>query len=186
MGQYLAIGIATQLSISKEETAKAKIGIEEVKQKMQQTLHFSADIYDFSEEKGYWSWTLKKAIWEAELFAFLKTIYPLLYLDKGYADYEEVLKKLAESEPSLWLEIAEGKSFSSFQIDKYGENERLYFNEKPFQPKISVSTESVALAMEGKIMMEVYGGLFNFFQLCIQKTFPDFKMSKAIRVYITG
>jgi hypothetical protein len=186
MGQYLALGITTKLTVSKEEAAEVKISLDEVLQKMQQTLHFSSDIYDFSEEKGYWSWTLKKAIWEDELLNFLKTIYPLLYLDKGYEDYEEVLEKLSQYEASSWLEIAEGKSFSSFQIDHYGEDERLYFNDKPFRPKIKVSLESVALAMEGKIMMEVYGGFFNFFKLCIQKAFPDYQISKAIRVYITG
>ena len=102
MGQFLAMGIATQLAVSKEKAEKEKITLEEVLQKMQQTLHFTADIYDFSEEKGYWTWTLKKKIWE------------------------------------------------------------------------------------GKIVMEEYGGLFNFFRLCFQKAFPEFQMSKALRVYITG
>lgn len=186
MGQYLAIGITTRLSISKDEATKAKISFEEVLQKMQHTLYFAPDIYDFSEEKGYWLWILKKAIWEAELFNFLKTIYPMLHTEKGYSDYEKALVKLSETNPSTWLELANDKSFSSFQIDKYGENERLYFNEKPFIPKITVSLESVALAMEGKIMMETYGGFFNFFKICIQKAFPNSQISKAIRVYITG
>ena len=186
MGQFLAMGIATQLAVSKEKAEKEKITLEEVLQKMQQTLHFTADIYDFSEEKGYWTWTLKKKIWEGELFNFLKAIYPLLYVDKQHTDYEEVLGKLSETPASSWLELAEGKSFTSFQLDEYGENERLYFNEKPFRPKITVNFDSVALAMEGKIVMEQYGGLFNFFRLCFQKAFPEFQMSKALRVYITG
>lgn len=186
MGQYLAIGITTSLSISKEEATKAKISLEEALQKMQQTLNFSAEIYDFSEEKTFWLWSLKKEIWESELLNFLKTIYPQLYNNKAYTDYEEVLQTLSEKDAPKWLELAEDKSFSSFQIDDYGENDRLYFYEKPFQPKISVNSKSVMLAMEGKIMMEVYGGFFKFFMLCVQKAFPNFQMSKAIRVYITG
>lgn len=186
MGQYLAIGITTRLTISKEEATKAKISFEEALQKMQQTLNFSADIYDFSEEKTYWLWSLKKEIWECELLHFLKTIYPLLYINKAYTVYEEVLKALSETAAQNWLKLAEDKSFSSFQIDEYGESERLYFDEKPFQPKISVNSKSVILAMEGKIMMEVYGNFFKFFMLCVQKAFPNFQISKAIRVYITG
>ncbi len=186
MGQYLAIGISTKLTVSTAAAVKVKISIEDVLQKMQQTLHFSADIYDFSEEKGYWTWTLKKDIWEGELLHFLQTIYPLLYLNKEYTDYDEVLDKISQSQASSWLELAKNKEFTAFQIDKYGEDEYLYFEEKPFQPKLTVGLESVALAMEGKIMMETYGRFFTFFNLCFQKAFPDFQMSKAIRAYITG
>lgn len=186
MGQFLAMGIATQLAVSKEKAEKEKITLEEVLQKMQQTLHFTPDIYNFSEEKGYWIWELKKEIWEGELLNFLKVIYPLLYVNKQHTDYEVVLEKLSETPASSWFELAEDKSFTSFQLDEYGENERLYFNEKPFRPKTTVGFDSVALAMEGKIAMEEYGKFFNFFALCFQKAFPTFQLSKAIRVYITG
>lgn len=186
MGQYLAIGITTRVSVSKESADKAKITFEEVLQKMQQKLHFSADIYDFSEQNGSWLWELKKEVWEAELSDFLKTIYPMLYTEKKYANYDEVLDKIYQTQSSTWLDIAKDKSFVAFQIDKYGESDYLYFDEKPFSPKVVVNYTSVALAMEGKIIMETYGGFFNFFILCFQKAFPNFQLSKAIRVYITG
>ena len=186
MGQFLAIGIATEFTVSKEKAEKGKITLEDVLQKMRQSIHFTPEIYDFAEENGHWKWTLKKQVWETGLLDFLKEIYPLLYADKSSADYEDVLKKLAEKPPASWLKVAEDKSFESFQLDEYGESERLYFNEKPFQPKITVGFDSVALAMEGKISMETYGALFNFFVCCVQKSFPAFQLSKAIRVYITG
>lgn len=186
MGQYLAIGIATQLTVSKEKAEKAKITLEEVLQKMQQTFHFSPDIYDFSEERGYWEWTLKKQIWEKELPGFLAAIYPMLYGNKQGRDFENVLKRLHEKPASGWMELAEFNSFTAFQLDKYGEDKYLYFEEKPFLPTLPVGFVAVALAMEGKIIMETYGTLFNFFARCIQETFPIFQLSKSVRVYITG
>jgi hypothetical protein len=186
MGQFLALGIATRFYISKEKVEKEGLTLEDVLDKMQQNLHFAPDICDFSEEKGYWNWRLKKQIWEAELLDFLKEIYPLAYTDRSYADFEEVLKKLAETPSSSWLELANDKRFESFQFDRYGESERLYFNEKPFRPTVTVGFESVILAMEGKIIMETWGMLFNFFALGFQRAFPTYQLSKAIRMYITG
>lgn len=186
MGQFLALGIATRFSVSKEEAEKGKLALTDVLPKMQQTIHFAPDIYDFSEEKGYWTWTLKKTVWEGELLIFLKEIYPLLYVNKSYADFDDVLQKLAETPASSWRELAAGRSFESFQLDEYGESTRLYFEEKPFRPTLSVGFDGVILAIEGKIAMETWGKLFNFFALSFQKAFPAFQLSKAVRVYITG
>lgn len=186
MGQFLAVGITTNLSISKEKAEKEKITLDEAIQNLNQNKHFLPEIYDFTDEKGLWKWSLKQEIIEAELLDFLKALYPLLYISKKYTDYDEVLEKLSQTNASSWIELANAKSFESFQIDEYGESERLYFDEKPFQPKLTVDFTSIALAMEGKIMMEVYGGLFNFFKISLQKAFPEFQLSKALRVYISG
>lgn len=186
MGQFLAVGISTKLIVSKEKAEKGDLSLDEVLQKMKQSIHFHPSIYDFSDEDGYWRWNLKKQIWEEELLGFLNEFYPLLNINKSYTDFEDVLKKLAEIPTSDWLELAENKSFSSFQFDEYGENEWLYFEEKPFRPKISIGFDSVLLELEGKIIIESWGKLFNLFAFSIQKAFPTFQLSKAIRVYITG
>lgn len=186
MGQYLAVGISTKISISIEEVEKQKITLEETLQKMQQSFHFAPDIYDFAEEKGVWKWVLKKEIWEGELFNFLKVFYPLVYTNKKDSDYIDVLEKFSQTQANTWLELAVEKSFEAFQMDNYGEDERMYFDEKAFKPKLIVSFTTVALTMEGKIIMETYGRLFNFFKYCVQNNFKEFQISKAIRVYITG
>jgi hypothetical protein len=186
MGQYLAMGIATSVAISKEKAEKEKLTLEEVIQKMQNTLYFAPEIYDFTEEKTYWVWTLKKQIWEKELLSFLKVLYPLFYTGRNSGDYVEVIEKLGKEPPATWLLLAGDKPFEAFQLDEYGEYGQLYFDDKPFKPNLKVSYECIALATEGKIAMETYGQFFSFFMLCFQKAFPKFQLSKAIRVYITG
>lgn len=186
MGQYLAVGLITKLSVSKKQAEKAKITLDEAVQNLTQNTHFRAEVYDFSAEEETWVWTLKKEIWESELYDFLKIIYPLLYINKEYADYDEVIEKLSQTDPTSWMELANKKSFTAFQMDKYGASEWLSFDEKPFKPELTVNYISVALAMEGKIMMETYGSMFNFFKICVQKSFAEFQLSKAIRIYITG
>lgn len=185
MEQFLAIGIATQFTVSKEKAEKGKIALEDVLQKMQEIIHFAPEIYDFAEESGHWKWTLKKQVLETELLDFLSEIYPLLYADKSYTGYEDVLKKLAGKPPASWLNVAEDKSFESFKMDRYGENECLSFDEKRFQPKFSLAFDCITLCREGKISMETYGLLFSFFVRSVQKSFPIFQLSKSIRVYIT-
>ncbi len=186
MGQYLAMGIMTRVATSKEKANKEHIQLETVLQKMQQTFHFAPELYDFTDHANYWVWELKKDIWEPELSSFLKEVYPLLYAQQSSTDCDDVLEKLSSTPASSWLQIAKEKSFEAFQFDEYGEGEYLHFKELTFQPTLKVSVESVALAMEGKIVMEVYGQLFHFFQYCFQKTFSSFQLSKAIRLYITG
>lgn len=187
MGQYLAMGIMTQVATSKEKARKDNIQLDTALQKMQQTFHFTPELYDFTDDANYWVWQLKHDIWEGELLPFLKEVYPILfYMQHSSTDYEGVLKKLSSEPATSWLDIAKDKRFEAFQFDEYGEDEYLYFKELNFQPTLKVSIESVALAMEGKIVMEAHGQLFHFFQHCFQKTFTSFQLSKAIRFYITG
>ena len=180
MGQFLAIGLATEIGINKSEADKAELTLEQLLERMQHDLHYVPEIYTAIEEDGYYQFFLNEEILHAELLPFLKTFYPLLYSNPAY--YEGALEKLAAMPPAEWLQWAQGKPEESFQFDEYGMGDSLTVN----HARIRVSYDAVLLSMEGKISMETYGRQFTFVKYAMMQTFQQFRLAGALRMYITG
>ena len=112
MGQFLAIGLATEIGINKSEADKANLDLQQLQKHMQQGLHYVPEIYTATEKDGYYHFSLNEGIFHEELLPFLKIFYPLLYSKPAY--YEYVLEKLADMPPTEWLKWAEGKPEEAF------------------------------------------------------------------------
>ncbi len=180
MGQFLAIGLATEIGINKAEADKADLTLTQLQERMQQDLHYAPDIYNATEKDGYYHFHLNEEILHRELLPFLKTFYPLLYSDPAY--YERVLEKLADTPPSEWLNWAQGKPEEAFQFDEYGTRDYLRVKHSD----IAVSYDTVLLSMEGKIGMETFGRQFTFVNYAMMQAFQQFRLAGALRMYITG
>ena len=180
MGQFLAIGLATEIGIKKSEADKADLTLEQLQERMQHDLHYAPDIYTATEEDGYYQFFLNEEVFHAELLPFLETFYPLLYSNPAY--YEGALKKLASMPPAEWLQWAQGKPEEVFQFDEYGTRDYLTVN----HTDICVSYDALLLSMEGKISMETYGRQFTFVKYAMMQTFRQFRLAGALRMYITG
>ena len=180
MGQFLAIGLATEVGINKSETDKAGLTLEQLQERMQHDLHYVPDIYNATEKDDYYHLLLNEEIFAAELLPFLKTFYPLLYSDPAY--YDDILEKLAAMPPSEWLKWAQGKPEEAFQFDEYGTRDYLSVQ----HTRIPVSYDALLLSMEGKIGMETYGRQFSFVKYAMMQTFQEFRLAGALRMYITG
>lgn len=180
MGQFLAIGLVTKIKVEKAKVQQAQMSVGELQEKIQQKYGFNADLYELIENEEVYEFELKKEILFEQLLPFLKTIYPLLYDESIY--YDSILEKLGSMSSSQWMEFVRRESEEAFQFDKYGECDCL--TEKFIDIKIYY--ESLILSMEGKILMETYGQLFQFFKLTMMQTFKEFSLASALRVYITG
>jgi hypothetical protein len=181
MGQYLAVAIATKMTIHTSTALKRALTPQDVIK----TLGGKVDIYDFAETKDAWTWTIKQSVVEAELLPFLETIYANLY-GVGSSDYEDVLARLRELPPAEWLTFTENEGFEAFQANDYGESYTLSVPDKSRSTEIEMNEQSIILALEGKISMECYGQLFGFFQTAIQEQFKAFQLGQTLRVFITG
>jgi hypothetical protein len=182
MGQILGIGIITKCNVSKKKLREHDITKDELIAKMMSDIHFEPTIYDLEETEEFYFFTLKSSVIETQLLSFLEKFYPLVY--SGQDDFEDTLKKLKESEPNTWLELAERKHSEVFQLDVYGMPMYLYFD-KSFNPRVVVDQKAILLSLEGT-MMEEYGRQFNFLRYCMQQAFPEFSIAKALNVYISG
>ncbi|MCI5130698.1 MAG: hypothetical protein D3904_04080, partial [Candidatus Electrothrix sp. EH2] len=168
MGQFLAVGLVTEIRINKSKADKADLTLDQLQERMQHDLHYAPQIYTATEKDGYYRFLLNEDILHSELLPFLKTFYPLLYSNPAY--YEDVLKKLADMPPSEWLKWAESEPEEAFQFDEYGTRDYLSVN----HTDIPVSYDAAILSMEGKIVMETFGRQFTFVKYTMMQTFRQF------------
>lgn len=184
MGQYLAIGLSTHISVSRQEVEKAQWTQEELIAQMQNDLKLPLDNYQLEAGETKWVWTLRPDLLASELIPFLQGLYPALYPQEGGEnDSEAVLRGLTERPPDQWMRWAEGKPHYSFQADRYGTSDYLSAN---FGRRVGVHYLDILLSMEGKIMMEEYGRQFRFWQQCMVNRFAEFALARSLRIYLTG
>jgi len=180
MGQFLAIGLATQLRIKKSEVDKAQLNRKQLQEQMKQEIYYDSEIYVASEHDDYYYFTLNDVLFQSQLLSLLHSLYPLLYTN--VAEYEHILHKLHAMPPSEWVLWAKGKPEEAFQFDRYGMCDYL----KADHVVMSINYESLLLSMEGKVMMETFGRQFNFLKYTMMQTFQQFSLAGALRIYITG
>nr|VFJ55161.1 MAG: hypothetical protein BECKFM1743C_GA0114222_101522 [Candidatus Kentron sp. FM]VFJ76543.1 MAG: hypothetical protein BECKFM1743A_GA0114220_109311 [Candidatus Kentron sp. FM]VFK09202.1 MAG: hypothetical protein BECKFM1743B_GA0114221_100983 [Candidatus Kentron sp. FM] len=180
MGQFLAIGLATRISANKAKADKAGLDREQLQEEMRKKFYYAPEIYVAIDQGEYYEFMLKDDILHAQLIPFLREIYPLLYDRPVY--YRDIIEKLEKTPPAEWLLWAEGKPEEAFQIDEYGEQDYLEKNDSD----VYINYHSLLLSMEGKIFMETFGRQFNFFKYTMMRTFKQFSLSGALRIYITG
>ena len=184
MGQFLATGLVTKMSVSKQKMEKGKITLDEIREKLENNFHYDLSIFDEKEEDEYIVWSLNNKLMEKELIPFLKKfLYKINYYTQNT---DNVIRELENNTADKWLEIAENRSLEYFQIDEYGEDEYIYFANKDFRPSIKINSTSIMFSAEGKIIMEEYGTQFNFYKYCMVQTYKEFKIASALRIYITG
>jgi len=184
MGQYLAIGLSTHISVRRQELEQAQWTQEELIARMQDDLNLSLDTYQLDARAEELVWALRPDLLASELIPLLRALYPALYPQPGGEnDSEAVLQGLAERPPDQWLTWAEDKPHYSFQADRYGTSDYLSAG---FGRRVGVHYRDLMLSMEGKVLMEEYGRQFRFWQQCMAARFADFALARALRIYLTG
>ena len=158
MGQFLAVGLVTKMTVEKSEAEKADMDLDLVKERLNKDLYFDTAIYDVSEGEGYYRFLLNEQVFQTQLIPLLKDLYPLLYPNSG--SYFGVIEKLATMPPAEWLTWADDLPEEAFQVDKYGEWDYIENGHKSAR----VYFRALMLSAEGKIMMETYGRHFSFWK----------------------
>jgi hypothetical protein len=184
MGQYLAIGLMHKIFASCEEMTEEKITPDELRQEMQESLYYDMSIYDEEMTKDDLVYTLKEDVFKDGLIPFLKVFYPAI--NPKEKEYLETLERLQSTAFDQWLDLANKKSEFLFQIDKYAEPEYVRFSKK-FQPEIELNFDCILLHIGyGKISSEGIYDFTTFFKYCLNETFKEHTIAKALRFYITG
>ncbi len=180
MGQFLAIGLVTKISVDKKKLALAKITLEQLQERMKAELHYEPELYLLHDADDFYGFDLNEDIFCAQLLPLLEKLYPLLYQDTEM--YQNALQKLRTMPPSEWMAWAKNKPNESFQFDKYGMRETI----EGKYTDVHLYYESILLSMEGKIVMEAYGRQFRFVSYTMMQTLKQFSLAGSLRMYITG
>lgn len=179
MGQFLTIGIVNEIGISKEGLDAASF--ERLSQNLAER-GFDLSLYDGKPEQNYWSGKWKQKLVEEELPDFLESAYALLGKYTRLDDSEKVLAVLENNPPGEWLEKLEEARFLNFYSDY--DRQRIRF--EIGGEGVEVGYRAVILKMAGKILIEDDMGLFNLLSESLQQHLQEFRLAKALRLYIAG
>lgn len=184
MGQYLTIGVATKISVSKERAKRqASASPEKIKEALELNYNKSG-IYTVEETEDCVLLTLRPEIAEAELVDLLQDFYALRYSDKDeyIKEMMETLKNHTKWEE--WKEIADEKRFYYFQQDEY------VITSTPcpggWTNSLTTYVEQILLSADGKIIMECWGDLFRFFTRLIKERLSKYQLADSLLVAISG
>lgn len=182
MGQYLAVGLRLKASVRKEKQLDGK-SVEEILGKVEDKYNLS-EIYERREEETYYDYSIKKEVLDKELVPLIEKFYALRYTKDERTDAAGVIEALrALPDTSARLELLNDRRFQTYQAG----DDMDYFYLDAFPPmEIRVCSYNAILCIDGKIAMECYGRVFDFFSRCIAAQLQEFALSKALTVWIDG
>ena len=185
MGQYLAIGLKIKTAIGKKEVSKHldEMQLEDIFKEIEKDYHLE-DIYVRQETEDYYVYSLDEKLLDKELIPFLEKFYHLRYEDGDDYDAPDVIEELKKiPDTSSRIAILGEKRFQTYQI---GDDYDYHRVGGSWNYKVPIYNTNAILSLDGKILMECYGGVFNFFRKCIIAQMSDFKLSKALSIWIDG
>lgn len=183
MGQYLSVGIVTRIAADKERAVQLYGSVEDFKTGFEKEFN-QRKIYQLSESESSILLELKPEVAEKEWVPFIRDFYDLCY--NGNVDVSKELDALSkENSLESWLRLADERKLYYYQTDGYMER---YPMQCPnaFHRSLYVSMKQVILAIDGKIIMESYRGMFDFFARSIRKCLSDYRLADSLYVSITG
>ena len=183
MGRYLIIGLKLEACVYKDRINKyvsERRTKTDILAELENTLRLGSE-YDRKEEEDCYTYSLKQEICDKELLSFLKCFYDLRYIGEN-RESDTVMEKLSALSPQERLNLLEQKRFECFQED---EKTHYCYLDNCGWFEIPVYTRKIVLSMDGKIIMECYNEILDFFRRCIAKQLEDFRLTKALDVYLS-
>ena len=183
MGRYLIIGLKLEACVYKDRINKyvsERRTKTDILAELENTFRLGSE-YDRKEEEDCYTYSLKQEICDKELLSFLKRFYDLRYIGEN-RESDTVMEKLSALSPQERLNLLEQKRFECFQED---EKTHYCYLDNCGWFEIPVYTRKIVLSMDGKIIMECYNEILDFFRRCIAKQLEDFRLTKALDVYLS-
>lgn len=185
MGQFLAIGPRLELAARKQDVAKhlEETPLEEVLKQIEEKYHLN-DIYERADSDDYYVFKLKEDLLDSELISFLTKFYSLRYPSDSDIDSSDALDALKGIDNTRdRLELLTHKRYQNYQE---GEDFDYCRIGNSWSNEVRICSKNAILSIDGKIFMECYGGVFDFFRRCIVAQMSDFKLAEALTVWIDG
>lgn len=183
MGQFLMIALKLELGVKKDyirKHVKEDRSEEYILNQMEKKLNL--ENYNRKEYDEYYGYELSKEILDSELMTFLKRFYDFRYAGGYNYKSDVVISKLEPLSTDERLELLEERSYQCYQEDRKYD---VFYLDNDSWSEIPYISKEMILSMDGKIIMECYGEILDFFKRCIISNFKDLKISSAIDVYIS-
>lgn len=186
MGQFLSIGLRISAAIHKKDVKKhldEEKSVDDILSQIEEKYRLT-DIYERKEKDDYYVYSLKKDVLDKEYIPFIEKFYALRYYGGNNLDSAAAVEKLKSlPDTSARLTLLEKKSFQTYQE---GDNVDYFYPDKWCSSEICIHSYNAILSLDGKIIMECYGSVFDFFRRSIAAQMTEFELSKALTVWIDG
>lgn len=183
MGQFLCIGIYTQIRASRKAAESQYHSIDECRENIVKSKGLDESLYDFHEDEENIYYTLKSDILGRDIVALTKRFYEMRYGVGDKYDSAAALEALEKCQNGQdVMALLQRKCFQCFQNGCTYD----YVTATRSIGGMLIDVRSIILSIDGKIIMECYGELFSFFTRLIQEKLSDIPLSKALHVYIDG
>lgn len=181
MAKYLSIGIVTEVHVDKDEAVKA-LYTEDTALQFLNERYNPTQLYDFTfnERSGNYIFTLKREIMRREWIPALKTFYSIRYPD--WKDETKVISELERlNDPDQWL----GENMIYGHQNYYHTMFYYDITRHDFARHIMARVDTISLSIDGKILMECYVDVMNFFTRLVREKLSAFQLCDAFKVYLT-
>lgn len=185
MGQFLAIGLRLTAAIKKKDIEKQSDdkSADDILKLVEEKYNLTG-IYDRKEEGEYYVYHLKNKLLDKELVPFTEKFYTLRYPKGAEMDEADALDDIkSQPDTSARLALLERKRYQAYQV---GDEVDYFYPYILRSSEISIYSHNAILSIDGKIIMECYGHLFDFFRRCIAAQMQEFELAKALTVWIDG
>jgi hypothetical protein len=183
MGTYLATGIVQDIVIDKRDIRFKDITAVIIQKHL--TKELDINYYNFSEDSDQYCWKIKPEIFESELVEFLRSQFAM-YKDIQDESMKKTLAQLAIVKTgSEILSLASSRNLVNFQLLEPITHYIRVVRDNGFDEAIDVSYKLISYFLNGKIIMECYNSIFNYFERNIRLQAEKYPLVNCIKVMIT-
>ena len=179
MAQFLTIALKATIVINKKHISTngipSELALETVANE------YDLSLYEYSETEHFHLWKLKEEILAVEIVPFLDSVFKFYYNNEEES-YQSIIGELKRRKnyDSLF-KLAKEAEYDHFELDN---KQNSQFHLKKLARHLKVNFNFFQLFKSERLRMDNFDKVMEFLQNCMQKTFAEFQLSKALEIYI--
>lgn len=182
MGAYLVTGIVKNIGIRKKEVA-GQVTVEAIKAALQEKV--SLNHYDYREDQNAMYWEIKSNMLEGNFLEFYEAQCNIY--DKSGKTWQEGFNQITNAKTGkARLTLAESKNLGHFKLIENIYDRLKIEQENGFTTNVNITYDLIAFFVDGKIMMECYNNILNYFTKVIRLQNTQYQASQCLAVMITS
>ncbi len=179
MAQFIAVALKSTIVISKKilqaNGLTAEIAIQTVED------NYDLSLYEYSETDHFHLWKLKEEILSAEIVPFLDSVLTFYY-DKDESSIKSLLGQVGrKKDHDSLMKITKDGEYEHCELDNM-QYAQIHLKKQARHLKIDFNY--IQLFKSERVRIDNFDKTMQFLENCMQKTFSEFQLSKALELYI--
>lgn len=177
MGQFMCVGVCRKITIYKDDL-KNGASLDKADEPLNKEVNLS--LYDKFEDDETATWIIKKDLLEEGLVDFIKAQLEIYDPEQDFSSLYDAIRK-AKTYDKI-IEMAEATYGEHFQKAKYTHS---WIDLGGFD-STKVHYTLIVFLVAGKIFMECYSRIFNYFGKMIALQKDKFPIAETVKIMIEG